>query len=255
MTADEPLELYHERLGEGPPLVLLHGAMGTIESCFAGLIPLLTSTFEVIPVELQAHGRSPDADRPLTFDGMARDVAALLDRLELPKASILGYSIGSMVALHLALQRPELVERLVLTGGTAYRTDGMYPQMLDALKDFDPAMMDGSPWHDAYRAVAPDPDGWRNLVNKIHDLDLVEVELSPEDLAALGIPMQLIIADGDIVRPEHTLDLFRHLGGCVPGDLEPMPESQLAIVPGTTHIGLLDRWDWITPMVTEFLQP
>lgn len=89
------LDLYHERHGDGPPLVLLHGAFGTIESCFAGLLPTLAARFEVIAVELQGHGRTRDADRPLSYEDMAADTAALLEALNIPRAHFVGWNAAS----------------------------------------------------------------------------------------------------------------------------------------------------------------
>jgi pimeloyl-ACP methyl ester carboxylesterase len=114
------LELYHERHGQGPPLVLLHGAFGTIESCFADLLPALATDFEVVAVELQGHGRTRDIARPLSYEQMAADVAALVEALEIPRAHLVGYSMGGAVGLQLALDHPELVDRLVFAGGADF---------------------------------------------------------------------------------------------------------------------------------------
>ena len=102
------LDLYYERHGQGTPLVLLHGVFGTIESCFAGLLPALAQHFDVIAVELQGHGRTRDIDRPLTYAGMASDTAALLDVLDIARAHFVGYSMGGAVALQVAIDRPEM---------------------------------------------------------------------------------------------------------------------------------------------------
>lgn len=165
------LELYCERHGDGHPLVLLHGAFGTIESCFAGLLPALARHFEVIAVELQGHGRTRDISRPLTYQDMAADVAALLEALALPGAHVAGYSMGGGVALQLALDHPGLVGRLVFFGGASFDPDGIYPEYTAAFESFDPHQLDGSPWHEAYRRVAPDPGAWTSLVVKLNELD------------------------------------------------------------------------------------
>jgi pimeloyl-ACP methyl ester carboxylesterase len=107
------LDIYYERHGTGRPLVLLHGAFGTIESCFAELLPRLAHHFEVIPVELQGHGHTRDIDRPLTYEDMAGDTAKLLDALDIARAHFVGYSMGGAVGLQLAIERPELVGHLV----------------------------------------------------------------------------------------------------------------------------------------------
>jgi pimeloyl-ACP methyl ester carboxylesterase len=248
------LELYHERHGEGPPLVLLHGAFGTIESCFAELLPALARDFEVVAVELQGHGRTRDISRPLTYEGMAGDVAALLEALEIARARLVGYSMGGAVGLELALERPELIERLVFAGGASFDPDGEYPELQASFESFDPHELDGSRWHEAYRQVAPDPDGWTSLVVKLNELDRSGHSWSRERLAGMRAPTLLINGDSDIVRPEHVVEMFRLLGGGVPGNLVGMPQSQLALLPGTTHEGVLDRVDWLSSMILAFLR-
>jgi pimeloyl-ACP methyl ester carboxylesterase len=249
------LELYCERHGDGHPLVLLHGAFGTIESCFAGLLPALARHFEVIAVELQGHGRTRDISRPLTYRDMAADMAALLEVLGLPGAHVAGYSMGGGVAVQLALDHPELVGRLVFFGGASFDPDGIYPEYAVALESFDPHQLDGSPWHEAYRRVAPDPGAWTSLVLKLNELDRAGPPSWPEArLGALAPPTLLIIGDSDIVRPEHAVQMFRLLGGGGPGAAGRRP-AQLALLPGTSHEEVLDRVEWLSSMITAFLLP
>jgi len=248
------LELYCERHGQGHPLVLLHGAFGTIESCFAGLLPALARTFEVIAVELQGHGRTRDIGRPLTHRDMAADLAALLEALSIPRAHLAGYSMGGAVALQLALDRPGLVGRLVWAGAASFAPGGIYPEYTAALESFDPHQLDGSPWHEAYRRVAPDPDAWTALVAKVNELDRSgEPSWPRERLEALQAPALLINGDSDIVRPEHAVQMFRLLGGGVPGDPAGMRKAQLALLPGTSHESMLDQVEWLSSMITRFL--
>jgi pimeloyl-ACP methyl ester carboxylesterase len=247
------LELYHERHGEGHPLVLLHGAFGTIESCFARLLPALAGRFEVVAVELQGHGRTRDIARPLRYEGMATDTAALLEALEIPQAHFVGYSLGGAVGLQLAIDRPELVDRLVYAGGAAFDPSGVYPELMAAFESFDPHQLDGSDWHHAYRRVAPDPNAWTALVVKINELDRSGKAWPPEALERLDLPTLLVVGDADIVRPEHTVEMFRLLGGGGPGDRAGTGRSQLAVLPGTTHEGVLDRVEWLSSMILEFL--
>lgn len=245
------LDVYYEIHGSGFPLVLLHGAMGTIESCFADLLPALAAARQVIAIELQGHGHTADADRPLSYSRMAADVAAVLDALGVGTADLVGYSMGGGVSLELAIRRPEMVRHLVFYGGTSYRRDGLYPEVL-AEPEADADDLTGTPWHQAYQRVAPDPGHWPVLVAKTRQLDLTFDGWTDAEIRSLAMPVLLIIADSDIVRPEHTLAMFRLLGGGVDGDNVGLPASQLAILPGTSHVGLLDRTDWLQPMILEF---
>jgi pimeloyl-ACP methyl ester carboxylesterase len=248
------LELWVERHGRGDPLVLLHGAMGTIESCFSRLLPELARHFDVLAVELQGHGHTRDINRPMSYEAMAGDVATLLDALSIDRAHVVGYSLGGAVGLQLALDQTDAVDHLVFAGGAAFAASGMYPELRAGFETFDAHDLDGSAWHEAYCRVAPDPDAWIALVEKVNELDRRDTSFPTERLTALQAPVLLINGDADIVRPEHVIEMFRLFGGGVPGDLVGLPSARLAILPGTTHVGLLDRVDWLSTMVVEFLE-
>jgi pimeloyl-ACP methyl ester carboxylesterase len=248
------VDLYYEVHGAGPPLVLLHGAMGTIESCFAELLPRLAADRQVIAVELQGHGHTPDNERPLTYEAMADDIAGLLGTLGIDRTDLVGYSMGGGVALQVAIRHPHHARRVVFFGGAAFSPEGVYPEA-NAGFDAGPPLeeLEGSAWQAAYLAVAPDPAGWPALVTKVNELDRTFKGIPPADLAAVTAPTLLIIGDADIVRPEHTVEMFRLLGGGVPGDLVPLPPAQLAILPGTSHVGMLEHTDWLHSMISRFL--
>ena len=246
------LDMYYEIHGDGSPLALFHGAMGTINSCFTDLLPALAASRQVVAVELQGHGHTADVDRPLSYRQMAADAAALLEALDIEVADLVGYSLGGAVALELAIQHPDRVRRLVFAGGTSYRRDGLYPEMLEEPESATDDLT-GSVWHQAYARVAPDPGRWPDLVAKNRELDRTFAGWPDKDIQALTVPALLIIGDSDIVRPEHTMKMFRLLGGGVIGDLAGLPASRLAVLPGTSHVGLLDRVDWLQSMILEFL--
>ena len=246
------LHMYYEIHGDGSPLALLHGAMGTIDSCFANLLPALAAGRQVVAIELQGHGHTADVDRPLSYPQMAADAAALLEALGVGTADLVGYSLGGAVALELAMRYPALVRRVVYAGGASYRRDGLYPEMLEEPESAADDLT-GSVWHKAYARVAPDPSRWLDLVAKNFELDRTFAGWPDEDIQALTAPVLLIIGDSDIVRPEHTMKMFRLLGGGVLGDIAGLPASQLAVLPGTSHVGLLDRVDWLRSMILEFL--
>jgi pimeloyl-ACP methyl ester carboxylesterase len=245
------LEMYYEIHGAGRPLVLLHGALMTIEG-FKELLPSLAETRQVIAVEQQAHGRTADIDRPLRYEQMADDTVALVRQLGIEQADFFGYSMGGGIALQVAIRHPDLVRRLVVAAAN-YDPDGYYPEVLEGIQNLKPEDFAGSPWLEAYTRVAPNPEDWPALLARIKDLDLWFEGWPSEDIASIAAPALVIVGDADVVRPEHAVEIFRLLGGGVPGDLAGLPRSRLAVLPGTTHVTLVDRADWLTSMVTEFL--
>jgi len=186
--------MYYEIHGAGSPLALLHGAMGTIDSCFAKLLPALAATRQVVAVELQGHGHTADVDRPLSYQQMAADTAALLEALGIETVDLVGYSLGGAVAMELAMRHPGMARRVVFAGGTSYRRDGLYPEML-AEPESAADDLTGSVWHEAYVRVAPDPGRWSDLVAKNSELDRTFAGWPDEDIRAMTTPMLLIIGD------------------------------------------------------------
>jgi pimeloyl-ACP methyl ester carboxylesterase len=168
-------------------------------------------------------------------------------------ADVAGYSMGGAVGLQVAVRHPGAVRRIVAFGGTSFSPDGTYPEIMAAFDAGPPEDLTGSPWHEAYVRVAPDPEAWAGLVVKVNALDTGFAGFPPEDVAAVRAPALLILGDADLVRPEHVVEMFRLLGGGVPGDLVGLPRSQLAILPGTTHVGMLDHVDWLASMIERFL--
>jgi pimeloyl-ACP methyl ester carboxylesterase len=247
------LQMYYEIHGSGGvPLVLLHGGFSTIDIDFGRVLPALAQTRQVIATELQGHGHTADIDRPLAYDLMAGDVAALLEHLGMAQADIFGYSVGAAVAIELALQQPTLVRKLVLaTPSTSY--SGLHPGLMDGLESMTAEVMYGSPFHDAYLEVAPNPEDFETLFAKKQAMDRAWEGWSDETIQSITAPALLIAGDADIVRPEHVVEMFRLFGGGVAGDIVGLPPSRLAILPGTTHITLVHRGEWLSSMVSEFL--
>jgi pimeloyl-ACP methyl ester carboxylesterase len=245
------LEMYYETHGTGPPLVLLHGALMTIEN-FGEVLPSLAESRQVIVIEQQAHGRTADIDRPFSYAQMADDTAALLEQLGIEQADIFGYSMGGGIALDLALRHPDLVRKLVVAAA-ASSNDGIYPEVLEGIEKLKPEDLAGSPWQEAYAEVAPNPEDWPALLGKVQQMDKEFEGWSPETISSIEAPALIVVGDADIVRPEHAVEMFELLGGGVPGDLAGLPRAQLAVLPGTTHVTLVDRADWLASMIVEFL--
>lgn len=229
------LELYYEIHGSGEPLILLHGAFGAID-VWGSILTTLAETHQVIAVEFQGHGHTADIDRPFSIEDWADDVAGLMDHLNIAQADVVGYSMGGMTGLQLAIRNPELVRKLVAVSAN-YRTDGYYPELLAALAFMTPEIFAGTPEEAAYLSNAPNPEDFPALVEKHKAFDANGFAWPEEDVASITAPTLLIFADSDIVRPEHAVEMFRLLGGGVPGGLsaDPAPTAQLAFLPGTNH--------------------
>jgi pimeloyl-ACP methyl ester carboxylesterase len=252
------LSMYYEIHGQGRPLVLLHGAYMTVDA-FGPLLSGLAETHQVIAPEMQGHGRTADADRPITYEQMADDTAALARHLGLENADVVGYSLGGGVALQVAIRHPELVRKLVIASA-GFTYDSMHAEATDMFPSITPEMFAGSPMEEEYLRLAPNPGDFPKLVEKLKTLDTTPFAWPEEDVRAIAAPTLIVLGDSDVVTLEHAVRLFRLRGGGVMGDLSGLPESQLAVLPGTTHFippgsGLLDRSEWLLAMIRPFLDP
>ena len=248
------LKTYYEVQGRGGvPLVLLHGALSNIATDFGKMIPTLAKNRMVIAIEAQGHGHTPDRDSALTYESMADNVAELLRQLRIQKADFMGYSMGGGTAVYLAVRHPTLVRKIIFIGGASYKPDGYYPQLMEGEAKMTPKDLEGTPWQKAYARIAPNPRDWPRLVEKIKQLDLNWKGLRDDDLRAIKSPALLMVGDADVVRPEHVVQMLRLLGGGAPGDIVGLPRSQLAVLPGTTHVTIITRTEWLLSMVTPFL--
>ena len=250
------LNMYFEMHGTGQPLIVLHGAYMTI-GMMGPLVPALAESRQVIGVELQGHGHTADVDRPLTYEQMGDDVAALIRHLGMAPADVFGFSMGGGAALQLAIRHPDLVRKLVAVSVT-YTSDGAHPEMWEMIPTITPEVFAGSPIEAEYLRTAPNPGDFPALVAKLKQLDMTPFAWPPEDIRGIAAPTLLIVGDSDATRLEHAVEMFRLLGGGVMGDLAGLPKSQLAVLPGTTHFippghGMLDRHEWLLPMITTFL--
>jgi pimeloyl-ACP methyl ester carboxylesterase len=250
------LSMYYELHGEGPPLLLLHGAYMTIDM-MEPLLSGLAGFRQVIAVELQGHGHTADVDRPITYEQMADDAAALLGDLALGAADVVGYSLGGGVALQLAIRHPNVV-RKVVAASASYRSDGMHAAAVEMFPSITPELFAGSPMEAAYLKVAPNPQDFPTLVEKLKLLDTTPFDWPQEDIRDIAAPTLIVVGDSDVVRLEHAVELFGLLGGGVMGDLAGLPKCRLAVLPGTAHFmppgfGVLDRWELLIAMIRSFL--
>jgi len=252
------LDLYYELHGSGQPLVVLPGSFWTIEA-MGELVPQLATTRRVIAVELQGHGHTADIDRPLSFESMADDIAALITSLGLEQADLFGYSLGGGVALQTAIRHPEVVRKLALAS-TAFKRDGWYPEDLAAMSAISAEAFAGTPIHDAYLRTSPKPDAWPTVVAKVRQLVTSDYDWTA-GVAALKTPTLILVGDADGLRLAHAVEFFGLLGGGqADGDLAGLPRASLAVLPATTHVGwappyhgIMTRTHLLLPILTEFL--
>lgn len=253
------LDLYYELHGSGQPLVVLPGAFWTIEA-MGELVPQLAASRRIIAVELQGHGHTADIERPLRYEWLADDIAALIRHLGLAQADIFGYSLGGGVALQTALRHPEVVRKLALAS-TAFKRDGWYPEDLAAMSAMSAEAFAGTPIHDAYLRTSPVPEAWPSVVAKVRQMVTSDYDWTA-GVAALKTPTLILVGDADGLRLAHAVEFFGLLGGGkADGDMAGLPPAQLAVLPATTHVGwappyhgIMTRTQLLLPILTEFLE-
>ena len=246
------MQMYYEVSGAGDPLVVLHGAYMNIPSMGA-IIPMLAKTHKVYALELQGHGRTTDIDRPITYPNLADDVAAFMDAIGLPKADVFGYSMGSAAGLQLAIRHPAKVNKLV-AASVAYDVKGWQPAFTAMIPSMTPDMLANTPLPAEYRKLAPNPNGFPELARK-----LIQLEKEPmaweADVWKLKTPVLIISGDADVATLEHTVSLFRILGGGEMGDMgKPLPASRLAVLPATSHTAVITQADPLLAFIEPFLK-
>ncbi len=233
------LHLYVEVEGTGNPLILLHGGYGNTDM-FGPVRASLAVGHQVIAVDLQGHGRTADIDRPLSYETMADDMAALVDFLHLPQVDLMGDSLGGGVALRMAIQHPQLVRKLVLVS-TPFRQSGWFPEVLEGMRvQVQPGfaeMLKQGPLYALYTRLAPRPEDWPVLVHKTGTLLSQDYDWGA-DLSHITAQTLLVYADHDAIHPEHEVEFFQRLGGGlrdVGWDNSGMTPNQLAVLPGQSH--------------------
>ncbi|AMS42093.1 alpha/beta fold hydrolase [Aminobacter aminovorans] len=229
---------YYEIHGEGEPLLLLHGGLGSIDM-FGPVLPALSKNRQVIAVDLYGHGRTALTDRKMSMIDMGDDMAGLLKKLGYDKADALGYSFGSGVAFRLAVQHPETVRRLALVSA-AYAQDGFYPEMLPMQAQVGAGMaemMKQTPMYQTYAAVAPKVEDFPKLLDQMGEFMRQPYDWA-EDVKTLKMPVMLVYGDSDMYRPEHIVKFYQLLGGGLKDAgwmRENMSQNRLAIIPNRTH--------------------
>ncbi|EDY58923.1 alpha/beta hydrolase [Streptomyces sviceus ATCC 29083] len=240
------LEMYYETHGTGPgqgrPLVLLHGGALTVGLTFSAVLPALAADRPVVAPELQGHGHTADTDREMTVPYLAADVVGLLDELGIRQADFLGFSLGGLVALEIAVRHPERVGRLALAA-TMYTQDGVHDDV--RVPDYGsprlPSQDDFQGMADAYAVTAPHPGHFQDFLAKVSAAAHAPLPWTADDLRGLRMPTLLLVGDRDFVRVEHAAEMQQLI-----------PEAQLAVLPATTHMTLMQRTSLLLPLLGQF---
>ena len=228
---------YYEEDGEGEPLVMLHPGHADSRA-FEPNLPGLARRFRVYRPDRRGHGRTPDVDGPISYELMARDTIAFIERVVGGPAYVVGHSDGAPVGLLVALGRPDLVRRLVFAAGV-FHHDGWIPGAIELDEETTAFFVD------YYGAVSPDgPEHFPVVAEKLHRMHLEEPALTPADLARIPTPTLVMVAESDEMPLEHTLALYDGLA-----------DAQLAVVPGTGHGLLAEKPELCNAIVVDFLTP
>lgn len=246
-------KIYYEVYGEGMPLILLHGAFYTIDLNWSQLIPELSKHRKVIALEMQGHGHSPYSDREMSITTFASDVEKVMDYLKIDSADVAGFSMGGSVAYQFAVQSPERLRKLVIISST-YKSEGWLPIVNTGFDEFKPELFDNTPLQTAYDDVAPDTTKWRMFLKQMFDFAKVPFDCEDSSIAKITSPVLIISGDNDGLDKVELMKTYELLGGGVSADLEPMPKSRLAIVPGQGHVSLMMQTDVILGYLEEFLE-
>ncbi|CAN5426478.1 alpha/beta hydrolase [soil metagenome] len=247
------IKVYYEVYGEGMPVILLHGAFYTIDLNWSELIPELSKTRKVIAIEMQGHGHTPYSDRAMSITTLASDVEKVMDYLKIDSADVTGYSMGGSVAYQFAVQSPKRLRKLVIISST-YKSDGWLPIVNGAFKDFKPEFFDDTPLKTAYDAVAPDKTKWRDFLKQMFVFADEPFNVGDANIANITAPVLIVSGDNDGLDKVELMKTYALLGGGVTADLQPMPKSQLAIVPSQGHVSLMMETTTILNYLNSFLK-
>jgi pimeloyl-ACP methyl ester carboxylesterase len=234
------INLYYETHGAGRPMMLLHGGLASSEM-FAPILPALADHHQVIAVDLQGHGRTADIDRPIELERIADDIAALIDHLGLDRPDVVGYSFGGGVAFHTAVKYPAKVRKLVMAAANI-KPDAIYAEMRVQQGQVNAAaaeFMTDTPMYQLYKKVAPRPDDFPRLLDKMGALMAKDFDYT-EQVRSLQVPTLIVAADADMAPPSHYVEVFKLLDGGLRdggwmGEGRPAGGHALAILPGLTH--------------------
>lgn len=231
------IDLYYAIHGQGEPLLLLHGGLGTVDF-WSSQIPEFAQQYQVIAVDSRGHGRSADSEEPLSFTQMAKDVVALLDHLAVENAHLVGWSDGGILGLEMALHHPQRVRRIVAYGAN-YNASGVRPDATENPNFLAYVSKAG----EEYARVASNPEGFDALIGKIMTMYQSQPDYTPQDLARIEAPILILDGEEDeVIEIGHTRTL---------ADL--IPTAELCLIPGTGHMAPWEKPAEFNRIVLDFL--
>lgn len=247
------LKLYYEIYGSGEPLVLLHGGLGAI-GMFGPVLQDLATKRQVIAVELQGHGHTADIGRPITYEAMADDIAALLKYLHIEKTDIMGYSFGGGTAIQTTIRHPELIRKLVVVS-CPYKRSGWFAETMAQASQMGPASaeaMKQTPFYEAYSSVNPKPEDWPGLHTKMGKLLATDYDWT-EGIKTIKCPVMIAVGDADAIHLSSAVEFYALLGGNQKDgnwDGSGRGQSRLAVLPGVLHYNI-----FASPALTAAVEP
>ena len=236
------LKTWYDEQGAGEPLVLLHGGISTNET-WGAQMPDFSARFRVIAPERRGHGHTPDLEGPFSYEVMANDTIGFLETVVGHPAHLVGWSDGGIVGLLVAMTRPDLVRKLVVISAN-FDTSGIVPQAMEGFTSMTAGSDDLAVFRTPYEAASPDgPEHWPVVFAKFQNMVSTQPNITVEQLGRISAPTLVLAGDDDMISLEHTSALFRAI-----------PNSELAVVPGTSHTLLLEKPRLVNRIVLDFLE-
>ena len=249
-------QVYGDIASGKTPLLVLHGSFMSADAMRPMIEPFAASR-PVIAIDQRGHGRTGDLPGPITYEMLADDAAGVLQALNVPEADVLGYSMGGTAAFFLAIRHPNRVGKQIIVSGVS-RRDGWYPEVQRSFAEWEPEMFAGTPLEAEYKRLSPTPDAFPTLVEELSAMDTANYDRSNEAIRSIDGKTMIIVGDADGAQLEHAVELFKLRGGgdvkaAMQGFLAESPRARLAILPGTSHTGMMVETKLLAQVATPFL--
>ena len=232
------LKMYYEIKGKGQPLLFIHGG-GLCTEAYRHEIDFLSKNFKVIAADNQAQGRTNDIDREISYKNMAADQITLLDSLAIDNTIVFGHSDGGVVGLYMTINNPKRIKKLIVSGSN-YKADGILDEYTELLKQATPEMYQ----NDFFNKLSPDgPEHWPIVMQKLKTMWLNEPRITEQELKSIVNPTLIIVGDHDMIKINHTVELFKSISN-----------SCLLVVPDATHSVLAEKSALVFPLIIDFIE-